>query len=720
MPFQLSPGVSVTEKDLTNIVPAVSTSVGAFAGTFVWGPVLEPTQVTSENNLVAAFGRPKADNATSFFTAANFLAYSGNLYVTRVATEDQKNAVATKSGGISEDMITITDGGSSYETAPNVAISAPDLLGGVQATATAVLVSNAVDSITVDIAGTGYTSPPTITIGNLVNGGGADAEAEVDEELFLAGLAGAVINNGTDYDNNYASGEGTFGQWAGRYPGALGNSLLVSMADSATFSAGSVVDDGDLEEGKRYQIVTIGSSDFTDIGAVGSDDFPAGVVGEIFTATGTTAGGDGTVKTPEWEYAYLFDTVPGTSEFVSNVGGENDEVHIVVVDSLGRFSGVPGTILEKFAYASKASDARKYDGTSAFYKNVITNTSKYIYWLDFPTEVVITDGDGEAVWGEPSEGAIFTSLFNREYVVLSGGVDSLVASDGEIEAGWDVYADVERFDVSLLPLGAVKPTVAASIIQNVVERRKDCVAFVSPTTSGGGVIQGSTILQDTLDYRKIDLNVNSSYAVCDDGWKYQYDRYNDVFRWVPLNGDVAGLCAGTDDTNDPWWSPAGLNRGLVKNVTKLSFNPNNDQRDELYKAGINPIVSFPGQGVVLYGDKTLLSRPSAFDRINVRRLFIVLEKAIATAAKYQLFEFNDSFTRSQFVSMVEPFLRDVKGRRGIYDFRVVCNETNNTGEVIDRNEFVADIYVKPARSINFITLNFVAVRTGISFDEIGG
>ena len=213
---------------------------------------------------------------------------------------------------------------------------------------------------------------------------------------------------------------------------------------------------------------------------------------------------------------------------------------------------------------------------------------------------------------------------------------------------------------------------------------------------------------------------SSSYATLDSGWKYQFDKYNDLYRFVPLNGDVAGLMVRTDNTRDPWWSPAGFNRGNVKNVVKLPYNPLKAQRDQLYKKGINPIVTFPGQGTVMFGDKTLLAKPSAFDRINVRRLFIVLEKAISTASKFTLFEFNDDFTRAQFRNMVEPFLRDVQGRRGIFDFRVVCDESNNTGEVIDRNEFIGDIYIKPARSINFIQLNFVAVRTGVEFEEVVG
>jgi phage tail sheath protein FI len=301
---------------------------------------------------------------------------------------------------------------------------------------------------------------------------------------------------------------------------------------------------------------------------------------------------------------------------------------------------------------------------------------------------------------------------------LSGGVYAS-ATDANKQVSWDKLKDGDSVDVSLLVTGDASGTVAQYIIDNVAEYRKDCVAFLSPPSANVVNNPGSEVTA-IITQKNTNINRSSSYAVFDSGWKYMFDKYNNVYRYIPLNADIAGLCVRTDTTNDPWFSPAGLNRGQIKNVVKLSWNPNKTNRDDLYKIGVNPVVAFPGEGTVLFGDKTMLTKPSAFDRINVRRLFIVLEKAIATAAKYSLFEFNDEFTRSQFVSLVEPFLRDVQGRRGIYDFRVVCDETNNTPEVIDRNEFIGDIYIKPARSINFIQLNFVAVRTGVAFEEIVG
>ena len=282
---------------------------------------------------------------------------------------------------------------------------------------------------------------------------------------------------------------------------------------------------------------------------------------------------------------------------------------------------------------------------------------------------------------------------------------------------YDYFANVDGVDISLVISGPSGAAVASHLISNIGETRKDCLVFLSPEREDV-VDNAGDEATDIIAYR--DTLTSSSYAVMDSGWKYQFDKYNDVYRWVPLNGDMAGLCARTDNQRDPWFSPGGTTRGVVKNVIKLAYNPTKADRDNLYVKGVNPVVTFPGEGTILFGDKTLLSRPSVFDRINVRRLFIVLEKAISRAARSSMFEFNDQFTRAQFVALIEPYLRDVQGRRGITDFRVVCDDTNNTAEIIDRNEFVGDIYIKPARSINFIQLNFVAVRTGVSFDEIVG
>jgi hypothetical protein len=651
MPFQLSPGVAVVEKDFSALVPAVSSSAGAFAGVFAWGPVLDPVTISSEAVLVQRFGQPNDSTAQSFFTAANFLSYTNNLLSVRVNTSGNRNAVVTQTGTITG--FTITEGGDSYVTAPAVTIGAPNVTGGVQATATAVLTSGVVSSITITNAGSGYTSAPSVTI---ATGPGTDATA-----TCAITTSGVKINNFDSYTDSYSTGQGVVGEWAAKYPGALGNSLKVSMADSQTYAA--------------------------------------------------------------WTYKTEFDSVPGTSAYATSVGGSNDELHIVVVDEDGLWSGTPGTVLEKFGFVSKASDAKKSDGTNNYYRDVVNGQSRYIWWMDHTVTVatsVAGSGTSGQAWGQTAARG-FKDLSAVVTKSLSGGVDDFTATDANLIEGFAIFANAELYDVSLIPLGKASSTVATYVINNVAEVRLDCIAFISPeNNSTGNIIVGATSENiGFLEAYRAALP-SSSYAVLDSGYKYQYDRYNDKYRYVPLNGDVAGLCARTDYTNDPWWSPGGLNRGQVKNVVKLAVNPGKTERDTLYKAGINPVVNFPGQGTVLFGDKTLLAKPSAFDRINVRRLFIVLEKAIATAAKYQLFEFNDSFTRAQFTNLVTPFLRDVQGRRGLTDFRVNCDDTNNTGEVIDRNEFVADIYIKPNRSINYITLNFIAARSSVSFDEIGG
>ena len=411
-----------------------------------------------------------------------------------------------------------------------------------------------------------------------------------------------------------------------------------------------------------------------------------------------------------WVYNNNFTSAPNTSTYVLNVGGGFDEVHAVVVDEDGKISGTANTVLEVFPFMSKASDSKDDSGNSNYYKNVIEAQSKYIHWMDHPTGL----GAGTA-WGSSANNSNFANLTSVVTRSLGNGADGTVTTANVVSA-YDFFDPAESVDISLVVSGPADQTLADSLI-SMAGTRKDCLVFLSPEKSDVVNNAGSEV-SAIRSYR--DTLTSSSYAVLDGNWKYQYDKYNDVYRWIPCNGDVAGLCARTDLERDPWFSPGGLNRGILKNVIKLAFNPTKTNRDDMYVKGINPIVSFQGEGTVLFGDKTMLSKPSAFDRINVRRLFIVLEKAIARAARFSLFEFNDQFTRAQFVALVEPFLRDVQGRRGITDFRVVCDETNNTPEVIDRNEFVGDIYIKPARSINFIQLNFVAVRTGVSFDEVVG
>jgi len=629
MAFQLSPGVNVSEIDLTTVVPAVGTTQGAFSGAFQWGPIEKRILVDSEVKLVERFGKPDANTATSFFTAANFLAYGNNLRIVRAANTTSN--CSTSSG------------------------------------------------------------------------------------------TGIYIKHEEDYEENYFNGEAAVGDWAARYVGGLGDSLRISICPSANAFSGNLTSLASITANATSSgntVIQLSTSAATWIANNDLISVDAGStyirVAQVSTTTLTLATAltasvsAGQPVLRKWQYADNFDAAPGTSTYVADKGGSRDEMHIIVIDEDGKFSGTANTVLEKYAFVSKASDARSDNGSSIYYPRVIFNKSKYVYWMDHTT--------GGTNWGTAALGTTYTNLNAGVGASLSGGL-TVTPTDADTIRGYGYFADSEIVDISLVLGGVASQTVATYLIGSVAEARKDCLVFLSPRRDDVVDAPGNERANITT-FR--NLLTSSSYAVIDSAWKYQYDKYNDVYRYVPMNGDTAGLCVRTDVERDPWFSPAGFNRGQIKNVIRLSFNPTKAERDELYKIGVNPVVTFPGEGTILFGDKTLLAKPSAFDRINVRRLFIVLEKAIAKAAKFSLFEFNDEFTRAQFVALVEPFLRDVKGRRGIYDYRVVCDETNNTGEVIDRNEFIGDIYIKPARSINFIQLNFVAVRTGVAFDEVVG
>mgnify|MGYP006418057177 FL=1 len=589
MPFQVSPGVVVTERDLTTVVPNVSTSIGAFAGAFQWGPVLQRVRIESENELVQTFGEPTADTAEYFWSAANYLAYSNNLLVVRNTEANAINAV------VGDD--------------------------------------NAGDAV--------------------------------------------KVNNTDDFDGTTFSTTATAPLFVAKYPGARGSSLKAIAVDSAGWASFSGLADN--------------------------------------------------ARTPDQKLLFAnFDRAPGTSTDVAASGGSNDEMHVLVIDENGLFSGVAGEILEAHAFVSKASDAKKIDGSSNYVKNVLRNESLYI-WLGQILKITesTTDSGSEVDAGSLKAGNTFkliNAAADADKIIggsLAGGSDGTYPlTPAKEQIAYNMFADAETVDISLLIGGPALQATAQHLVLTIAENRKDCIAFVSPTKAS--VVNAAVDSQTASIVSQKNAIGSSSYGVMDNAWKYQYDRYRDVFINVPMNGDIAGLCARTDFTNDAWFSPAGLNRGVIKNIVRPSWDASQGDRDELYKGGINPITTQLGAGNILFGDKTMLAVPSAFDRINVRRLFIVLEKAIAIAAKAMLFEFNDEFTRSQFVNIVTPFLREVQGRRGLTDFKVVCDSSNNTGQVIDTNNFVGDIYIKPNRSINFIQLNFIAARSDVSFSEIGG
>ena len=545
----------------------------------------------------------------------------------------------------------------------------------------------------------------------------------VSDEALNAVCTGTAIQikNSDHYEQAYGEGEANVGPWAAKYPGAIGNSLRVELADAHGWQRTLA---GTLSVPNASKSVTGTSTTFTATAAVGEllyDNATGKLIGQIdvitndthiVLASNTTQAFTAVTAVAKWQYQNLFDSAPKTSDWVLGTSGSNDELHAVIVDEDGIFTGTPETVLERFAFLSKASDAKYDDGSTAYYKTVINRDSLYVWWMDHPS-----------VWtnaGTISTGVAFVNSTKSLVNSLVSGADGFSTIDvGDFHLALDQFTNSEDVDISLLFMGPASYQATQYAIDNVAETRRDCVVFCSPELDdcrGTGIADKIVARKNSTS---TGINRSTSYAFMDSNWKYFYDKYNDKYIWIPVNADVAGLAARTDDLRDPWWSPAGFERGVLKNVIKLAWAPSKADRDVLYKAGVNPVLSFSGSGPILYGDKTMLDRAnSAFTRINVRRLFIVLEKSISDAAKYSLFEFNDEFTRASFVNMVTPFLRTVKGRRGIYDFRVVCSEVNNPPEVIDSFEFRGDIYIKPARSINFIVLSFVAAKTGVDFNEI--
>ena len=640
MAFQVSPGVLVQERDLTNVIPAVATTIGAVAGQFNQGPMDEVTSISSEKELVETFGKPDSTNFEFWFSAASFLQYSSSLRVVRAANTSSVNAVVSGSAL----RIKNTD---HYQN------------------------------------GDGTTGP-------------------------------------------YSNGSANVGEWAARTAGSWGNNLKVSVCPSATAYEAvnkTTTNDASTAVGDTTIVLTAGTDflvgDIVNFGESGGHEYRVTAVNThtltfVRHPSGTgglhTAVANGSQVRRRWQYYDLVDKAPGTSTYASNKSGVNDEMHIVVVDEDGGITGTGGEVLEVYDSVSKGSDAKTAQGDTNYYVDVLYNQSEYIYWMDH-----VATGSN---WGSAVAGLTFTALSAPFARSLVSGADGSTVSTAELKTAYEKYNDADTVDVNLIIAGKGNATHIDNLI-TIAENRKDAIVFVSPERSDVVNVTNSTT-QTTNVKGFFDSIRSSSYAVFDSGYKYTYDKYNDVFRYVPLNGDIAGLAARTDLIADSWFSPAGFNRGVIRGAVKLAYNPTQGQRDELYRARVNPVVTLPGQGTLLFGDKTGLSTPSAFDRINVRRLFITLEKAISTASKFQLFEFNDEFTRAQFRNIVEPFLRDVQGRRGVTDFRVVCDSSNNTANVIDSNEFRADIFVKPNRSINFIQLQFVATRSGAAFEEVVG
>jgi phage tail sheath protein FI len=777
MSFQVSAGINVSEIDLTTIVPAVSTTSGAIAGVFRWGPVEQRVLIDSESALVSYFGKPTNFNAETFLTAASFLGYGNRLYVSRAANTVGTSPIAT--------TVNTTSTSTTIKVANTTGLSTGMTL--INSSANAVPVGATIVTVT---------APDTVVLSTAATATSLSGTAQ-----FVTNTAfSAIANSGTveDLTTTIVKNEQVFAardigsydsdiNFVAKYPGELGNSLKVSVcsnpngyqqslniSSNAYYFTNAVVTkstsinipvnsatatiimdevtNGVAESANvnalsdmtnLYNLLSL--TDMIDVGTqnlkIISKTVPTAITYDGTNASNTTKAkvsftltfdnvlkqstnvsitslGTANVLTRVWEYHDSVDASPGLSAYQTNFGNTSvtsDEMHVVVVDSDGKFTGVPGTILETYRAVSRATDAKTIDGAGNYYRDVINDLSNYIY--------AINDLSGAGSATAANLVSATAGVTYKKFALGKDGNNETNVTMSALANAYDLFKSAEDVDISLVLTGKLPDNssgqLANYLIDNIAEVRKDCVVFVSP--SRADVVNKSTPAAALAAILATRNNLRStSYAVMDSGYKYVYDRYNDMYRWIPLNGDVAGLCARSDNSNDPWWSPAGINRGQIKNLIRLSYNPAQSERDDLYKAGVNPVVTFPGQGTILYGDKTLLSKPSAFDRINVRRLFIVLEKAIASASRSTLFEFNDAFTRSQFKNLLTPFLRDIQGRRGITDFLVVCDETNNTGEVIDRNEFVGDIYIKPARSINFIQLNFVAVRSGVAFSEVVG
>jgi len=757
MSVWLSPGVQFTEIDLTTVVPAVSISTGALAGVFRWGPVGERFLIDSENTLVKYFGKPTNFNAETFFTAANFLAYANELYVVRAANTAGRTPfgfyTCANTAGANSKIFT----GNTYYLSAGMYVTQVSDTTIVPTVGNSVSIDSVNSSAFILSAGAANTGNVEMWFAHPETTYSAVA---LDDDAVVDNLANQIVRSETDYfsRNTGTWSNGTFTPAPGdfdfgvlyisKYPGAMGNSIRVGVCDNPnTYSSNIDISPAIL----RFSIgQNQAVAEFSGTG----NNLAANVAGDIIVGDQIVSGNSSigfqynttnmvwtsnvnsntllviqfndpyrlhtAYQTSQiarfWEYFNVVGYPPGQSQHVLRNGNTSalDEVHIVVTDEGGAFTGTPGTVLETFKGLSRATDAKNIDGTDNYYKNVINQNSAYLWWAN---------DRSTAPSANAANIATATSFEPGRYALQLGsdGYDETRVSLGTLGTAYQYFISPEDIDIGILlqgyPAGELGATwqLANYLIQNIAEKRRDIVVCCSPDKN---------IILNQYGNEATNLvawknNIESSnYGIMDSGYKYQYDQYNDLYRWIPLNGDIGGLCARTDHTNDPWWSPAGLNRGLIKNAVKLAFNPKQTDRDVLYPANMNPVITMPGQGTVLYGDKTMQTRPSAFDRINVRRLFIVLEKAICLASKYLLFEFNDAFTQNQFKNMVNPYLRMVQGRRGIYDFLVVCDGTNNTPQIIDANQFVGDIYIKPARSINFIQLNFIAVPTGVAFSEV--
>ena len=745
-----SPGVVIQERDLTTITTLSTANVGVLAGPFEEGPVEEIVDISSERELAERFGKPNEYNYEFWYSASQFLSYGGVLKTIRVTSTALKNAVDSGTAALIKNLQNYE---TSYESASN-SFNWAARTAGSKGNSIGIFMTDAgadqiLDPGTPATNEWEFTKDQTLAAGT----GGSGATGKVFKYSIVVTVKdvvgdfnitdSATINTGSAENVvilawDPANKKLELGLDSDGIGGVIGDDDVITQGTSTAKVNVTV-------ERKLHVVLDKGSVEFA-----AADTFDDANSVEATVASVRA-------EYPEREYLPGVKWVnvapkPGTSLYANSVGGHRDEMHIIVVDIDGKITGTTGALLERFIGVSKASDAKTSVGETNYYVEVIKQRSNYLYWgkhLAGATEVFAATGtESQGLWGSAAASKNFNLIRHNvapvsfpdnrsviggfeggtRYFRLTGGVDYVsstgvyAATNTDYATAYQLVEDPESQTIDYLltgPSGADDAEAIARVttLVNIAEERRDCLVFVSPRR--GNVIGQSNTNTITSNIVKFfDQLPSSSYVVFDSGYKYIYDKYNDVYRYVPCNGDIAGLCLQTTEVAEPWFSPAGFQRGVLRNAIKLAYSPTKTQRDTLYSARINPVVSFPGQGVILFGDKTALGFASAFDRINVRRLFLTIERVISGAAKAQLFEQNDESQRSLFVNIVEPYLRDVQGRRGVTDYLVKCDAQNNPPESVDRGEFYAEIFVKPTRTINYITLTFVATRTGVAFNEV--
>ena len=741
---QSSPGVVIQERDLTTITTLSTANTGVIAAPFELGPVEEIKNIGSERELVATFGEPNEYNYEYWYTAAQFLSYGGVLKTVRADATALKNAVntgtAVKIKNLQDYETTYLDGSNTWKWAARtpgakgnsigifVTDAGADQIAVVPAPGSGndhEFVATEALSATSGAAGKVFKYSVLLTVGSVVG-------------TFVPGTTTTITISGSAQTVNVlaydaAAGKIEIGMPSGGITGIIADGMTVTQGSNT-----AVIGTGGIER-RVYIVKDKGSIDFAAADSIADTNSTAVSISSV------------RVEYDEREYLPTQKWVnvaprPGTSSYATANGGFRDEMHILVIDIDGKISGNAGTLLERYIGVSKASDGKSSVGETNYYVEVIQQKSEYVYWGEHETGLFDVDSGtgtfglvgttsfdlllssagstnypaGDTTIGSKANSTYYYRLINGVDYAVSGG--NYTVSQGDITTAYSLLEDPESQTIDFIltgPSGADDAAALAKItaLAAIVDERRDCMLFVSPRRGNLiGVSSAATQTDNLISF--FDQLPSSSYIVFDSGYKYIYDKYNDVYRYVPCNGDIAGLCLQTTEVAEPWFSPAGFQRGIVRNAIKLAYTPNKTQRDRLYSARINPVVSFPGQGIVLFGDKTAQGFASAFDRINVRRLFLTIERVISGAAKAQLFEQNDETQRGFFLNIVEPYLRDVQGRRGVTDFLVKCDESNNPPESVDRGEFNAEIYVKPTRTINYITLTFVATRTGVAFTEV--